>query len=154
MLLVLGLLIGVYLVLPVHDQPWLPPWIAMVAILTALVLLAIFARWAILHLAFPLLREIQAIAFIVSFATIGFAGIYASVAAVDDAAFSEPLNRIGALYLSVVTASTVGFGDIHARSDAARIVVMLQIITSIGLVGVVIQVIRRAMARRVEVDRG
>lgn len=80
----------------------------------------------------------------VTFTVIGFAAVYASVSYLDHAAFSEPLDRIGALYLSVVTAATVGFGDIHARSDAARVVVMSQIVVSVGLLGLAIQMMRSA----------
>ncbi len=148
MVAITAAMIAGYIVLPVHDSAMLPIWLAVVVTVLTVAGAAVYARWSIMRSQFPMLRELQTIAFIVSLSIIGFAAVYASVAYADEAAFSEPLDRIGALYLSVVTASTVGFGDIHARSDSARIAVMLQIVTSIGLVGVAVQMIRRASARR------
>lgn len=147
-------MIAGYVVLPVHDSTVLPTWLAIVVTVVSVAGASVFARWSILRSQFPMLREVQAIAFIVLLSIVGFAAIYASVTYTDDNAFSEPLDRVGALYLSVVTASTVGFGDIHARSDAARVAVMLQIATTIGLVGVAVQMIRRASARRATGDHG
>lgn len=148
MVIVVVAMIAGYIVLPVHDAALLPAWFAIAVTVLTVAGGAVFALWSIMRSHVPMLREMQTIAYIVSLSVVGFAAVYASIDAADDDAFSEPLDRVGALYLSVVTASTVGFGDIHARSDPARVAVMLQIVTSIGLVGFAIQLIRRASARR------
>jgi len=48
------------------------------------------------------------------------AGLVALIAMV---AFSEPRTRTNALYFTVTVSSTVGFGDVTARTEAARRVV-------------------------------
>ena len=49
--------------------------------------------------------------------------------------FSEPLTRTSALYFSVTVFSTVGFGDITAKTDAARLVVTAQMLLDLLLLG-------------------
>ena len=45
------------------------------------------------------------------------------MATISASNFSEPLTRTGALYFTVTVFSTVGFGDITAKTEAARLVV-------------------------------
>ena len=49
--------------------------------------------------------------------------------------FSEPLTRSSALYFSVTVFSTVGFGDITAKTDPARLVVTGQMLLDVILLG-------------------
>jgi hypothetical protein len=55
--------------------------------------------------------------------------------------FTEHLDRVGALYYTVSTLSTVGFGDIAARSDAARILVTVQMLFDLALIGVLVRLV-------------
>ena len=55
----------------------------------------------------------------------------------DPGAFSqEDLTRTDALYLSVTIFSTVGFGDISATSQSARLVVTSQMILDLLVLGI------------------
>ncbi|MFE3526751.1 potassium channel family protein [Streptomyces sp. NPDC059161] len=54
----------------------------------------------------------------------------------DPGSFSGPLTRTASLYFTLVTFSSVGYGDIVARSDAARIVTMVQMTGNLILLGV------------------
>ncbi|MCU0262810.1 MAG: potassium channel family protein [Candidatus Nanopelagicales bacterium] len=56
-------------------------------------------------------------------------------------AFSEPLDRVGALYFTVTVLATVGFGDIHPVSSLARAAVTGQMVMDVVLVGVVVRVL-------------
>ncbi len=58
-------------------------------------------------------------------------------------------TRIDAIYFAVTVMSTVGFGDIHAESQAARVVVTLQIIFDLLFVGVAVRVFVGAAKLRV-----
>lgn len=42
-------------------------------------------------------------------------------AATDSANFSQPLNKVASVYLSLTILSTVGFGDIVSPSDTSRL---------------------------------
>jgi voltage-gated potassium channel len=53
----------------------------------------------------------------------------------DSAYFSQPMTRTGALYFSMTVLSTVGFGDITAKTDAARLVVTAQMLFDLILLG-------------------
>ena len=52
--------------------------------------------------------------------------------------FSTPLTHIDALYFDLTTFSTVGYGDITAKSQLARVLVSAQLTLDILLLVVVI----------------
>jgi voltage-gated potassium channel len=66
--------------------------------------------------------------------------------------YSEQLTRLDALYYTMTTFATVGFGDITPVSDAARLVTLLQMIDGLILIGVVARVLIGA-ARLRQQDR-
>jgi hypothetical protein len=70
-----------------------------------------------------------------------FAGCYLLLSAADPEAFTEPLNRIDAAYLSLVILSTVGFGDLSATSDLSRLLVSAQIVITLTLLAAAVRVI-------------
>ena len=66
----------------------------------------------------------------------------------DDAAtFTEPLSRSDAIYLTVTIFATVGFGDISAQTEAARLVVTAQMLLDLVVLGLGINVILGAVKR-------
>jgi hypothetical protein len=92
---------------------------------------------------FPLLRAAQAVTGVVVLSVVLFAAGYCLMSAGDAGAFSEPLDHTDALYFSLTTATTVGFGDINARSEPARIVVMLHMVANVVLIGVSVRMLLR-----------
>ena len=74
----------------------------------------------------------------------------------DPENFTQPLSRVDALYFTVVTFATVGFGDITPVAELARITVTIQIVVDLILVGLVVRVfiqsVQRGLARRDETD--
>ena len=63
-----------------------------------------------------------------------FAFTYLSLSHDRPSNFSQPLNKISAVYFSVTILSTVGFGDITGKSDLARLLVTAQILLDFLLV--------------------
>jgi len=63
------------------------------------------------------------------------------MAKISGSNFSEPLTRTDALYFTVTVFSTVGFGDITAKTETARLVVTAQMIADIVILGLGIKVI-------------
>ena len=61
--------------------------------------------------------------------------------------FTEPLTRTDALYFAVTVFSTVGFGDITAKTEAARLVVTGQMIADLIVIGLGLKVIVGAVKR-------
>jgi uncharacterized membrane protein (DUF373 family) len=103
---------------------------------------------------YPGLRAAEALAIAFVLLVLGFAFTYLSMSHGDHGSFNEHLDRIGALYFALSVITTVGFGDIAARTHAARIVVMAQFIFDLALIfGVVrlfIGVAERAQLQREE----
>lgn len=89
----------------------------------------------------PRVRAVDALALSVSVMVAVFATIYLNLSARDAGAFSEPLRRTSALYFTMTTLTTVGFGDIAARTDGARIAVMVQLVFNVAVIGTTVRVI-------------
>jgi voltage-gated potassium channel len=72
--------------------------------------------------------------------------------------FTQPLTRTDALYFSVTVFSTVGFGDITAKSEAARVLLIVQMLGDIALLGagarVLLGAVRRGQQRRPDIGGG
>jgi len=63
------------------------------------------------------------------------------------ASFTEPLTRTDALYFTVTVFSTVGFGDITAKSETARVVLIVQMLADLAFLGAGIRVLLGAVQR-------
>ena len=61
-------------------------------------------------------------------ATFCFSVLYVYLVRRDEAAFSEALDLGSAIYFSVVTMTTTGYGDIAPKSGLARVLVCIQIL--------------------------
>jgi len=74
-----------------------------------------------------------------------FATVYYVMGRTEPASWSESLSRLDAMYFTVTTFATVGFGDIHAVSEAARALVIVQMVGDLILIGVITRVVVRAV---------
>jgi len=110
-------------------------------VLLLIVCLAAFAAiltWrmrAITQSEYPGVRAIETLAVVVPLYILAFATTYFLAERADSAYFSQPMDRTGALYFSMTVFSTVGFGDITAKTDAARLVVTAQMLLDLILLG-------------------
>ncbi|MEZ5169063.1 MAG: potassium channel family protein, partial [Acidimicrobiales bacterium] len=102
----------------------------------ALVLVVTWQLHAVRRSDVPQLRAVEGFALTIPLTVVCFAAVYLSLSAQSPHAFSEPLDHVGALYLAMATITTIGFGDIAARSDAARVAVMLQMVADIAVLAV------------------
>lgn len=59
---------------------------------------------------------------------------------------SDSYSWIDALYMTIITTTTVGFGEVHPSSDAEKIFTIFLIITSISIFGYVLSVISEYVA--------
>jgi len=92
---------------------------------------------------------VEALVQIVAMLVVGFAAVLYAMNR-DGTQVSGLDTRVDAIYFTVTTLSTVGFGDIHAASQAARIVVTVQIAFNLLFVGVAVRVFIGAAKRRVD----
>jgi hypothetical protein len=100
----------------------------------------------------PVARAVEALALTMSLFLFSFARIYLTSSLYDPGAFSERLDRTGALYFTVTVLSTVGFGDIVPEGHVARQLVTLQMLLNLAILGAGIRLLlaaaRRGVARR------
>jgi hypothetical protein len=96
---------------------------------------------------YPGLRAAEALGFIVPFYLLLFASTYFVMERASAANFTQPLTRTDALYFAVTVFSTVGFGDIAPRSEATRVVLIVQMLGDIALLGAGARVLLGAVRR-------
>jgi hypothetical protein len=101
----------------------------------------------------PGFRALEALAIAASIMVSMFASAYLSLSESDPGAFNEPLGRTGALYFTMTTVTTVGFGDIAARTEAARVAVMLQMVFNVVVIGAGIKLIVSTARQRMDTVR-
>jgi len=140
-------LVALYYLLPLDTSV---TWFAITMLvigLGALVALVIFQVWRIIRSPFPGLRAIAALATSIPLFLLLFAAVYVVLDTDSAGNFSQHLTRTDALYFTVTVFSTVGFGDITATTETARLVVTVQMIADLIVIGVGIKVIVGAVTR-------
>lgn len=135
-----GLVTTVYFVLP-----WSPVGSGVrtvFAVVGAAVLLAVVVLWQIrqiLRSRTPGLRAVLAVGIALPLFLGIFATAYALMSQRDPGSFTEPLDRVSALYFSVVVFGTVGFGDIAPLSGLSRMLVSAQILLNLAFLALVVR---------------
>jgi hypothetical protein len=76
-----------------------------------------------------------------------FASTYVVMATISAGSFSQPMNHTDALYFTVTVFATVGFGDITAKTDPARLLVTVQMIIDLIILGLGAKVVLGAVTR-------
>ena len=115
--------------------------------LLALIGLVVFQVRSIVRAQYPALRAVGALATSVPLFLLLFAGTYYVMGRMSEANFSEPLTRTDALYFTVTVFATVGFGDITATTEGARVLVTAQMIAGVVIIGLGARVIVDAVKR-------
>lgn len=117
----------------------------------ALLLLLAVTAWqvaAITRNPFPGLRAIEALAVTVPVFLLLFAASYVILSQGDPASFSvSALDKTDALYFTITTFVTVGYGDITATSPIARRIVTGQMVLDLLILGFGIRVFTGAVQR-------
>jgi voltage-gated potassium channel len=106
---------------------------------------------ATLRSRYPLLRSVEAMATTIPLFLVMFSTTHYLINGLDPGSYSEPMTRFDAMYFTMTTFATVGFGDITPVSVPARFVTLLQMIGGLVLVGVVARVL--ISAARLRQDR-
>lgn len=145
-----SLLVSAVIVVGYFTLPFTSPLTAnTIAFLAAgLLLVAGLLVWqvrAIRVSSYPRVRAFATVAITLPLFLVIFAIAYHLMSRADATNWSEPMSRLDALYFTVTTFATVGFGDINARSATARAVVTVQIILDLVLIGLMTRVIVRAV---------
>jgi voltage-gated potassium channel len=140
-----ALIVALYFLLPMDRSFGLGTVIGL--ILGVLVLFAIIGWqvWRIARSDYPTLRAVEALALIIPLYVLFFATIYFLTNRADGATFGSPVSRVDAMYFSTTVFTTVGFGDITAKTEAARIVVTIQMMLDLVIIGLVVRLVVNAI---------
>jgi voltage-gated potassium channel len=150
-------LVAIYYLLPL-DRTSSAGAVAILAVgLVAFVGLVAYQVRAIIKATYPVLRTVGALATSAPLFLILFAGTYFVTAGISDSNFNEPMSRTDALYFTVTVFATVGFGDIVATSEGARVLVMGQMIVDVIIIGIgakiIVDAVRHGRERQ-SIDSG
>ncbi|MCX4959254.1 potassium channel family protein [Streptomyces virginiae] len=132
-----ALLTGLYYVVPLEGGFGITTVLTLVIGLVAFGLLTAWQITAVSHAQFPRMRALEALATGVPLFLVLFSATYYLLGAQDPASFSEPLTRTDALYFTITTFATVGFGDIVATTEGGRVLVTFQMVADLILIGVI-----------------
>ncbi len=134
-------LVAICYLLPLdHASTWVAVTILVIGLVVLIGLVAFEVR-SIVASPFPGLRGVEALATSIPLFLLLYASTYVVMDTISASNFSAPLTRTDALYFTVTVFSTVGFGDITAKTEAARLVVTGQMITDLVVIGLAVKVI-------------
>ena len=145
--LIAAVLVVLYYVLPL-DRPWDSD--TAVRLLIGLLVVAAVVVWGVKIITgsrYPGLRAAEALALILPAFLLLFASTYFVMERNSAASFTQPLTRTDALYFTVTVFTTVGFGDITAKSETARVVLIVQMLADLVILGAVLRVFLGAIQR-------
>jgi hypothetical protein len=140
-----------YFLLPVSADGQGVGLVILFGSLTVLVLVIVNELRRIVISEHPAIRAVEAVAIVIPLFIVVFAYAYVWMSNDNPANFTQPIDRVDGIYFTVTMLSTVGFGDITAVSQNARIVVTVQMILDLILIGVVAKLI--VGASRIGVQR-
>ena len=137
----------VYYLLPMdHASEPIAITILVIGLAAFVTLVAFQVRW-IIRSRFPGLRAVEALATSIPFFLLLFASTYVVLATQSVGSFGGRLSHTDGLYFTVTVFSTVGFGDITAKTETARLVVTGQMLADLIVLGVALKIIVGAVRR-------
>jgi hypothetical protein len=138
-------LVVIYYLLPLDHSSAGAAVTMLVTGLVALIALITFQVRSILVSRVPGLRAVEALATSIPLFLLLFASAYLVMSTESAGSFSQQLTHTDALYFTVTVFATVGFGDITAKTEAARLVVTGQMIIDLIIIGIGAKIILGAV---------
>ena len=145
--LVTGALFGVFVLAPLElraDR-------ATERLLFCLVILAVVVSAQIVAVArtpYPVLRAAEAVSVSLALLLFAFASTYFGMDQASPGSFNEALSRSDAAYFTVTVFATVGFGDVVATTQSARLAVTAQMVVNMVMIGVIARVLLGTVRQR------
>ena len=145
------LVVAAYYLLPLNNLAGISLGVTLAVGLLALAAVVAYQVRAIIRHPHSAVRAIEALAITVPVFLLLFAATYFMMEQANADNFNvDSLTRTDSLYFTVTVFATVGFGDIAATSQVARVAVIAQMILDLLVLGLVVKVFVGA----VEIGRG
>lgn len=133
-------LVILYYLSPLDRLASVPLGVSLAIALLILLIVAIVGIRATMRATYPGVRGVEALATTVPLFMLLYAATYFLMARTDPGSFSaDGLTRTDTLYFTITIFSTVGFGDITATSQSARILASTQMILDLLILGLGLQ---------------
>ncbi len=139
--LVIAALLTLFFVLPLEGESVAVIVVTAVGGIALVAAVVVWQLGAVNRSSLPQLRAAEAVATTAALVVVVFASIYLNISHHDPSAFSERLDRLGALYFTMTTLTTTGFGDVVGRSNPARATVMIQMVVDVAILGVAVRLL-------------
>ena len=148
------LVVGFYFAVPVSLQAETAVIVRLVVAVVLLVSLTALVAWQVRrHLSHPE-QHIDGLVLALMVGVLAFALAFYVTAQRQPDQISGLDTRVDALYFTMTTLLTIGYGDVHAVGQLARILVMIQIVFDVGVIatagGVLTRTKRESAASRAE----
>src|SRR5574340_336570 len=147
-LLTAVLLVLAYFLVPLNGVQDVPTLTALIVGLVVMVALCVWQVRKVMRADFPGAQAMEALAVVVVVYLVGYATLYFLLSQADPGDFTEPLSRLDALYFCLTVFSTVGFGDISAKTEVARAVGSVQSVGNLVLIALGIRLLTAAVKWR------
>ena len=153
--LAVAALLFVYFLLPLSDRDNVPVGLVVVVVGMS-VFAVIFVRQfrQIRRAKYPVLRAVEAIGLVATLFVVVMASVHFGIAETTADSYSEVMSRLDALYFTVTTLATVGFGDITPISEVARAVTTVQMVMGVALLGFGVRLLVSVAQKAAEERRG
>lgn len=138
---------ALYAALPLRDGRWWIAGLVGIVAIAAVVPMALRRIAGIESARHPMLAVAEAIVLLLTMVVYGFSALYLVIDR-SGGQFDGIETRLDAVYFTVTTLSTVGFGDVNATGQAARLAVTLQILFDLTLLAVSIRLLADAARTR------
>ncbi|MFD9378697.1 potassium channel family protein [Streptomyces sp. NPDC059999] len=149
-----ALLTAAYYLLPMESAFTTTTVLVLVGGIAAVAALLVWQIQTIARSRWPGLKAMEGMAITIPLFVLMYAAACFLMEHSAPGSFSEPLTRTDALYFAMTVFSTVGFGDISARSEPARLLTTGQIAVDLLLLGVAARLLANAVQRgRLRRDR-
>jgi hypothetical protein len=135
-----AVLVAIYALVPVAGRSGASVVIRLVIGVLVFVAVVGWQLWSVSNAEHPQLRAAEALAVAFVLLVLGLSYTYLSLSHGDPKNFSEHLNHVGAIYFALTTITTTGFGDITARTNVSRLVVIVQFVLDVIFIFGVVRV--------------
>ncbi|MDO3649744.1 potassium channel family protein [Nocardia mangyaensis] len=98
--------------------------------------------------------RVDGVLLVVCIVCVVFSQFYFRLQQRDPDQFDGLVTRTDALYYTMSTLGTIGYGDVHAIGQAARVVTMVQIVFDLVVIGTLAAIVTTSVTRRLGADTG
>jgi hypothetical protein len=142
-------LVAVFVIFPVSDRRW---WLGLVIgllVVAGSVPLTVRRVKGVSTTHAPVLEAGLAVMTMIAMIVVGFSAVYASLSRYGTE-FTDIHTKLDAIYFTVTTLATVGYGDLAPAGQLARAVAITQMIVDILVIGVAARLAMRVADREQE----